>query len=188
MGMIGSVGGTFGLFIGFSVTGFISSVVEFLKKFKCTRRIQNSGNKKISKSDGNSMEMENNDDNQTQILNDFPRDIIQEKQVIMMKPGLSQVRPEVRVFWKTRSPTFSEGPRPEQDRCQTFGEGLQNLSFLTTISPEFMEGPETDSSSSSPGLAPGPTIQAPNHHYRSTKTMLNFINENRKNPKKPKTT
>ena len=76
MGMIGTIGGTFGMFIGFSVTGFISSVVEFLKKFKHARRIYNSGNKEISKSDGNSVEVENNeDDNQTQILNenDFSR-------------------------------------------------------------------------------------------------------------------
>ena len=41
--MIGSVGGTFGMFIGFSVTGFISSAIEFLKEFKCMRRISNSG-------------------------------------------------------------------------------------------------------------------------------------------------
>ena len=65
MGMIGSIGGTFGMFIGFSVTGFISSVIEFLKKFKPARRIYNSGDKKISKSNENSVEMENNNDDQT---------------------------------------------------------------------------------------------------------------------------
>ena len=58
MGMIGSVGGTFGLFIGFSVTGFISSAIEFLNKFKHARRIYSSGNIKMSKSDGNELEME----------------------------------------------------------------------------------------------------------------------------------
>ena len=47
MGMIGSVGGTFGLFIGFSVTGFISSAIEFLKKFKPGGRIYSSGNFKV---------------------------------------------------------------------------------------------------------------------------------------------
>ena len=47
MGMIGSVGGTFGLFIGFSVTGFISSAIEFIKKFKLGGRIYNSGNLKV---------------------------------------------------------------------------------------------------------------------------------------------
>ena len=31
MGMIGSVGGTFGMFIGFSMTGVISSMIEFFK-------------------------------------------------------------------------------------------------------------------------------------------------------------
>ena len=31
MGMIGSVGGTFGMFIGFSMTGVISSIIEFFK-------------------------------------------------------------------------------------------------------------------------------------------------------------
>ena len=85
MGMIGSVGGTFGIFIGFSVTGFISSAIEFLKKFKHARRIYNSGNKEISKSDGNSVEVENDDDdNQTQILNenDFSRKNIQVKQAL----------------------------------------------------------------------------------------------------------
>ena len=41
MGMIGSVGGTFGLFIGFSVTGFISSAIEFLKKNQiCKENLQ----------------------------------------------------------------------------------------------------------------------------------------------------
>ena len=34
MGMIGSVGGTFGLFIGFSMTGVISSMIEFFKNWK----------------------------------------------------------------------------------------------------------------------------------------------------------
>ena len=47
MGMIGSVGGTFGLFIGFSVTGFISSANEFIKKFKLGGRIYSSGNSKV---------------------------------------------------------------------------------------------------------------------------------------------
>ena len=34
MGMIGSVGGTLGIFIGFSVTGFISSAIGFIKKMQ----------------------------------------------------------------------------------------------------------------------------------------------------------
>ena len=48
MGTIGSVGGTFGLFIGFSVTGFISSAIEFIKKFKPPGgKIYSSGNLKV---------------------------------------------------------------------------------------------------------------------------------------------
>ena len=76
MGTIGSVGGTFGLFIGFSVTGFISSAIEFLKKFKYARRIYNSGDKEISKSDQNSVDLEkNNADDQTGLFyeNDLSR-------------------------------------------------------------------------------------------------------------------
>ena len=38
MGMIGSVGGTFGMFIGFSMTGVISSVIEFFKDRKIGRK------------------------------------------------------------------------------------------------------------------------------------------------------
>ena len=34
MAMIGSVGGTFGMFIGFSMTGVISSIIEFFKERK----------------------------------------------------------------------------------------------------------------------------------------------------------
>ena len=34
MAMIGSVGGTFGMFIGFSMTGFISSIIELFKERK----------------------------------------------------------------------------------------------------------------------------------------------------------
>ena len=37
MGMIGSVGGTFGMFIGFSMTGVISSIIEFFKERKIGR-------------------------------------------------------------------------------------------------------------------------------------------------------
>ena len=33
MGMIGSVGGTFGMFIGFSMTGVISSVLDYFRKY-----------------------------------------------------------------------------------------------------------------------------------------------------------
>ena len=33
IGMIGSVGGTLGMFIGFSFTGFISSIINGLSKF-----------------------------------------------------------------------------------------------------------------------------------------------------------
>ena len=68
MGTIGSVGGTFGLFIGFSVSGFISSAIEFLKNFKCARRIYSSGNMEISKFDGNSVKMEKSYDDQTQTM------------------------------------------------------------------------------------------------------------------------
>ena len=39
MGMIGSVGGTFGMFIGFSMTGFISSIIEFFKERKIGKKI-----------------------------------------------------------------------------------------------------------------------------------------------------
>ena len=39
MGMIGSVGGTFGMFIGFSMTGVISSIIEFFKESKIGRKI-----------------------------------------------------------------------------------------------------------------------------------------------------
>ena len=39
MGMIGSVGGTFGMFIGFSMTGVISSIIEFFKERKIGRNI-----------------------------------------------------------------------------------------------------------------------------------------------------
>ena len=38
MGMIGSVGGTFGMFIGFSMTGVISSIIEFFKERKIGRK------------------------------------------------------------------------------------------------------------------------------------------------------
>ena len=48
---------------------------------------------------------------------------------LVMGPGLSpaRARPEARVFWKARSPTFGEGPKPEQARSPTFGEGLENF-------------------------------------------------------------
>ena len=36
MGMIGSVGGTLGMFIGFSMTGIISWIFGYFKKFKMT--------------------------------------------------------------------------------------------------------------------------------------------------------
>ena len=39
MGMIGSVGGTFGMFIGFSMTGVISTIIEFFKESKIGRNI-----------------------------------------------------------------------------------------------------------------------------------------------------
>ena len=39
MGMIGSVGGTFGMFIGFSMTGVISSIIGFFKERKIGRNI-----------------------------------------------------------------------------------------------------------------------------------------------------
>ena len=39
MGMIGSVGGTLGIFIGFSMTGVISSIIEFFKERKIGRNI-----------------------------------------------------------------------------------------------------------------------------------------------------
>ena len=39
MAMIGSVGGTFGIFIGFSMTGVISSIIEFFKELKIGRKI-----------------------------------------------------------------------------------------------------------------------------------------------------
>ena len=39
MSMIGSVGGTFGMFIGFSMTGFISSIIEFFKERKIGKKI-----------------------------------------------------------------------------------------------------------------------------------------------------
>ena len=39
MAMIGSVGGTFGMFIGFSMTGVISSIIEFFKETKIGRNI-----------------------------------------------------------------------------------------------------------------------------------------------------
>ena len=83
MGMIGSVGGTFGMFIGFSITGFISSAVECLKNFKRARQIYSFGNMETSKSDGNSVEMKKNYDDQTGILNanDFSRDVPHIKQV-----------------------------------------------------------------------------------------------------------
>ena len=38
MGMIGSVGGTFGMFIGFSMTGVISSIIEFFKEQRIGRK------------------------------------------------------------------------------------------------------------------------------------------------------
>ena len=38
MGMIGSVGGTFGMFIGFSMTGVISSIIEFFKERRIGRK------------------------------------------------------------------------------------------------------------------------------------------------------
>lgn len=96
---VGQVGGMFGIFIGFSITGFISSAFdffkklhEFFKKFKCARRIYNSGNKEIPKFDGNSVEMEN-DDNHTRILNrnDFSREIIQVKQVLKSRSTQTRV-------------------------------------------------------------------------------------------------
>ena len=33
IGMLGSIGGTLGMFIGFSFLGFISSLMEYLQKF-----------------------------------------------------------------------------------------------------------------------------------------------------------
>ena len=39
MGMIGSVGGTFGMFIGFSMTGVISSIIKLSKERKIGRNI-----------------------------------------------------------------------------------------------------------------------------------------------------
>ena len=39
MGMIGSIGGTLGMFIGFSMTGTISWTISYLKKFKTLRKI-----------------------------------------------------------------------------------------------------------------------------------------------------
>ena len=45
MGMIGSVGGTFGMFIGFSVTGFISSATEYLQQYNCKCKIKDVNSK-----------------------------------------------------------------------------------------------------------------------------------------------
>ena len=90
----------------------------------------------------------------------------------------ARARPKAHVFWKARSPTFGEGPRPGQARSPTFGEGPENPSFFTTVyskirrpvkarTPAFMKrlspgqaGPD----SSKPGLSPGPTFQDPTHH------------------------
>ena len=70
----------------------------------------------------------------------------------MMGPGLSpaRARPGARVFWKARSPTFGEGPKPEQARSPAFGEGLENTSFLTAdhsrnSRPVKAQGPATRS-------------------------------------------
>ena len=93
----------------------------------------------------------------------------------MMGQGLSLAwaQPEVHVFWKAWSPTFGEGPVPEQARSPTFGEGPKNPSFLTAVHSKIPRpgihgraqawaGPRPDSSN--PGLDPGPTFQGPTHH------------------------
>ena len=62
------------------------------------------------------------------------------------------------------SPTFGEGPKPEQARSPTFGEGLENPSIFTAVhtrilrpvkarGPAFMEGLK-------PGPGPSPTFKA----------------------------
>ena len=64
MGMIGSVGGTFGMFIGFSVTGFISSATKYLQQCNCKhkRNVFNSEMEMTSNSsDGNSVDIESDE-------------------------------------------------------------------------------------------------------------------------------
>ena len=94
-----------------------------------------------------------------------------------MGQGLSpaRARPEARVFWKARSPTFGEGPKPGQARSPTFGEGPENFSFLTIVhskisrpvkarGPAFMEGlkPEPGPSPTFKARArPGPVLLGP---------------------------
>ena len=70
-----------------------------------------------------------------------------------MGPGLSpaRARPEARVFWKARSPTFGEGPKPGQARSPTFWKMAESC-------------PRTESSK--PGLRPGLTFQGMTHLYK----------------------
>ena len=92
--------------------------------------------------------------------------------MLVMGQGLispARALPEAHVFWKAWSPTFGEGPKPEQAQSLTFGEGSENPSFFTAVhsvkfqGPAFLEELKPGPDSSKPGLGPGSTFQGPTH-------------------------
>ena len=59
-------------------------------------------------------------------------------------------------FWKAQSPTFGEGPKPEQARSPTFGEWPENFSFLTAVQSKLSRPVKAQGPAFMEGLKPGP--------------------------------